>query len=76
MSDLITENISISGHTPKSQQVAFASAMVQLDANKLNNLVSYYGPQVDFVYQGLKQIDVAMPDRDTALMVLFMYYRI
>lgn len=62
MSALLKENTAIVKHAPKSLQIAFASAMSQLDKHELNNLVSYYGPQVDIIYNGLKQIGAAMPD--------------
>ena len=61
-SRLLKTNIKTTGHAPRSSQHAYAAAMAKLDEKELKNLTNFYGPQVNFVTEQLRAIDIAMPD--------------
>jgi aspartate/methionine/tyrosine aminotransferase len=62
MAGLKQENIDINGHAPHSLQQAFAEAMLRLDSLEVQNIVSHYQPQVEYVIKRLQQMGAAMPD--------------
>jgi aspartate aminotransferase/aminotransferase len=50
------------GHAPISLQHAFAEAMNKLDETELNNYVSYYKPQVEYVTKRIHDMGAAPSD--------------
>lgn len=64
MEELVSENVGICGHAPKSLQLAFAHAMEKLTQKKQRKLMSYYAPQIAFVESRIKEMSAQMPDPD------------
>lgn len=64
MEELVSENVGICGHAPKSLQFAFAHAMEKLTPKKQRKLMNYYAPQISFVERRIKEIGLQMPDAD------------
>ncbi|MES2203871.1 MAG: pyridoxal phosphate-dependent aminotransferase, partial [Pseudomonadota bacterium] len=62
MEELVSENVSICGHAPKSLQFAFSHAMEKLTLKKQRKLMNYYAPQIVFVERRIKELGAQMPD--------------
>lgn len=62
MEELVSENVGICGHAPKSLQFAFARAMEKMTPKKQRKLMNYYAPQMSFVQRRIKEIGAQMPD--------------
>ena len=62
MEELVSENIGICGHAPKSLQFAFSHAMEKLTPEKQRKLMDYYAPQISFIERRIKEIGAQMSD--------------
>lgn len=59
---LVTEHIDNCGHAPRSSQAAFAEAMDKFTERERKDLVNFYKPMVDYVFERLHGMGAAMPD--------------
>ncbi|MDP3267875.1 MAG: aminotransferase class I/II-fold pyridoxal phosphate-dependent enzyme [Legionella sp.] len=64
--DLMTafrnKNIGTIGHAPRSAQLAYALTMSQFSSEEHTKLHDFYKPKVDFVFNRVREIGIAMPD--------------
>ncbi|ASQ45324.1 pyridoxal phosphate-dependent aminotransferase [Legionella clemsonensis] len=62
MNELLTINISISGHAPRSLQMAYAHTMKNITEKEKEDLKNFYKEKVDYVTDRLKKMGAEISD--------------
>ncbi|KTD13394.1 pyridoxal phosphate-dependent aminotransferase [Legionella jamestowniensis] len=64
MNELLAININISGHAPRSLQMAYAHTMSNITENEKKDLKNFYKEKVDYVTNRLKKMGAEISDPD------------
>ena len=62
--ELLTKNISLMGHTPRSSQIVYAKTMAVFGHDEREKRLEFYKKKVDYVSTRLKAMGATMPDSD------------
>lgn len=60
--ELLTKNISLMGHAPRSSQMAYARTMAVFSSEEKERRLNFYKKKVDYVSDRLKAMGASMPD--------------
>ncbi|MGQ3891200.1 aminotransferase class I/II-fold pyridoxal phosphate-dependent enzyme [Legionella sp. CNM-4043-24] len=61
-SELLTKNISLMGHAPRSSQIVYARTMAVFGSDEREKRLDFYRKKVDYVSMRLKAMGATMPD--------------